>query len=72
VEHPEGVYADLNGSDDRIWSLKMYAECLRNWDALDRCLTVAQRNLADEQSAKNALRYEGLLILRDVDNGEDK
>jgi hypothetical protein len=68
MEHPEGVFHELDRADDRCWHLGFYERCLDSWDVMNLALTQAQKNLAKDQSTKNTLRYQGLTILKEVDN----
>lgn len=70
--HPEGTYSELTSYDDEVWDLKTYASCLSDWDILNECMDLTQKELASNYaSVKHVLRYEGLTILREVDTGDN-
>jgi hypothetical protein len=71
VEHPEGIFDELDGYDDRIWHLGVYEKCLDNWDMMNAALQKTTNDLSQGDPAqiyKLSLRYQGLTILREVDN----
>ena len=73
--HPEGVYHAYNFLDDE-WSMERYVRCLEDVTVLNKCIALAERNARCGEPGtsfkeKWSLRYQGLEILREVDNGKD-
>jgi hypothetical protein len=74
--HPEGVYGSLNFLDYSHWPLDKYAACLHNESLLNYCIAQAHREASLREKSEDeagcekwTLRYRGLELLRDVDNG---
>jgi hypothetical protein len=70
-DHPEGVLPELNEVDDALWSLRQYKYCLTDLDKLNLAMALAEKHAKRSQDLKWVLRYWGLELLRDCDNGED-
>lgn len=70
-DHPEGTIP-LTDRDQRQWPLSRYLSCVTNMDSLNQAMSTAYSSLTrDPENNKYKLRYAGLELLRDVDNGED-
>lgn len=79
--HPEGVHSGLTGIDWMRWPLERYVKCLESESALNISMDeayqhvpttaqVEQRGMSTDDE-KWALRWHGLQLLRDVDNGDN-
>lgn len=68
--HPEGTMA-LTHRDNMQWPLSRYLACLTNLDSLNQAMCTAYSQLQRKpDDTKAQLRYGGLELIRDTDNGE--
>lgn len=69
-DHPEGTIP-MTDRDVRQWPLSRYLHCLLSHDAMNQALTTAYSSIKrDPSDSKYQLRYNGLKLLSEVDNGE--
>lgn len=70
-KHPEGTMP-LTHRDNMQWPLSRYLACLTNLDSLNQAISTAYSQLQRKpDDTKAQIRFGGLELIRDTDNGED-